>query len=316
MRVSRLAAVALAAGMTVAAAPAPAPPQDPQGTLVANLVVRARQSGPAWWRVKSGGSTVWVLGVPAAVPKGLAWDQSVLNRRLARSRRLILPPTASFRLLDVFGAFGLAGKLRAPAAFEASLPPDLAQRYLAGVAALRQPPGRYDRWQPAVAGLLMVADFRRQAGLASNQPSGAIRAAASRAGVSAAPAIAYPAMPMMRGLAAELSDAVNLACLGDALNEIEAGAARVRIAAAAWAAGDVDGALGAERGYERCLAALPDGASLVRRTTGDETAAIARALRSGGEAVAVVELRTLLAHGGVLDGLRAQGFEVATPGAD
>ena len=122
--------------------------------------------------------------------------------------------------------------------------------------------------------------------------------------------------PMARSLAAELSQPVNLACLADGLQEIEAGAGRVRAAAAAWAAGDVAGALAAERGYERCLAALPDGAALVRRTMADETGAIAAALRTPGTTVAVVELRALLAQGGVLDALRARGYAVRTPGEE
>jgi len=311
--------LAVALGVAVVAAPLGAAlptPEDPQATVVADLVVRAKLPGPAWWKVTSGAATVWVLGVPGALPKGLKWDASVLARRLAASRRLILPPTASFGLLDVFGAFSLGGKLRTRAPFEATLPPDLARRYAADVAVLRQPPAHYDRWKPAVAGLVMVADFRRQSGLDANQPLGAVRGAAARAGVRSQPAASYPAVPMLRSLAAELSDAVNLACLADGLQEIEAGPGRVRAAGAAWAVGDVAGALAAERGYERCLAALPDGAALVRRTMADQTSAIAAALRTPGTTVAVVELRALLAEGGVLDSLRSRGYAVRTPGED
>ena len=312
-RLAALAALALWATPLRAAAP---PPEDPQATVVADLVVRAKVGGPAWWKVTSGGASVWVLGVPAALPKGLKWDQSALARRLAASRRLILPPTASFGILDVFGAFSLGGKLRTRAPFEASLPPDLAQRFRADASALSQSPSHYDRWKPAVAGLVMVADFRRRSGLDMGQPLAAVRGAAARAGVRAQPAASYPAIPMARSLAAELSEPVNIACLADGLQEIEAGAGRVRAAAAAWAAGDVAGALAAERGYERCLAALPDGAALVRRTMADETGAIAAALRTPGTTVAVVELRALLAQGGVLDALRARGYAVRTPGEE
>jgi hypothetical protein len=305
------------ASLGAAPKPPPQPPiEDPQGAVVPELVVRARTPGPAWWRVSSGASTVWVLGVPGALPKGQAWDASVLQRRLAKASRLILPPTASFGLLDVFGAFALNAKLRQSTPFEATLPPELAARFAADAALLRQKPGHYDRWKPAVAGLVMVGDFRKQAGLDGNQPVGAIRGQAARQGVRGQAAATYPALPMARMLAGELSAPVNLACLADALQEIEAGAGRVRAAAAAWAAGDVAGALTAERGYERCLAALPNGADLMRQTTADQTQALARALKSPGVSMAVVELRALLSQGGVLDRLRALGYVVQTPGED
>ena len=309
---SRLIAVVLAALACAAAAP----PPDPEGQVVTELVVRAPDGGPAWWKVTSGASTVWVLGVPDALPKGLKWDDAVLDRRLNNASRVILPSTAHIGILDLFSALSLGGKLQSKTPFEASLPPDVATRFTAAAAALHQTPAHYDRWKPAIAGLLMVSDFRKQAGLEANQPLDAMKAAAGRHHLRAAPAISYPAMPMLKSLVGELSDTVNVACLADALQEIEAGPTRVRSAAQAWAVGDVAGALTAERGFERCLAALPNGADLTRRTEADQADAIAAALKTPGIVVAVVELRPLLASGGVLDHLRAQGFAVRPPGAE
>jgi hypothetical protein len=307
--------VLLSLTLVVPALAAPAPP-DPEGQVVSDLVVRAKDGGPAWWKVTAAnGAAVFVLGVPSALPKGLRWSDVGLDRRLYQSSRVILPPVASFGVLDLFGAFSLNAKLHGKGPFEASLPPDLARRFAAGAAALRQSPGHYDRWKPAVAGLVMVGDFRKAAALDASQPLNGIKAAAGRHRLRATPAASYPGLPMARAIAAELTDQVNQACLADALDEIEAGPARVQAAARAWAVGDVPGALTAERGFERCLAALPNGADLVRRTEADQANAIAASLRAGGNAVAVVELRPLLAQGGVLDRLRAAGFRVTTPGS-
>src|SRR5258708_8810550 len=93
----RLTAFALAIGLSSLAStlPAAAPPiEDPQGAVVAELVVRAKLPGPAWWKVTSGGSTVWVLGVPGSLPKGLKWDVSVLARLLAAPPPPHPPPPA------------------------------------------------------------------------------------------------------------------------------------------------------------------------------------------------------------------------------
>ncbi|HEY1749886.1 MAG TPA: TraB/GumN family protein [Caulobacteraceae bacterium] len=291
-------------------AQAPAPP-DPEGTVVQELVVQAREPGPAWWKVASPTAAVWVLGVPSALPKGQGWDQQGLERRLARARRVILPPAAHIGLLDLIGALSLAGKMRLKAPFEASLPPDLARRFTAAVAALKRPADRYDRWKPAIAGVLMTLDFRQGARLDADQPVAAIRGLAQRHGVAVAPAASYAAMPFAKMFVAELSDQVNAACLADALDEVEAGAGRTRAAADAWARGDVAGALTAERGFERCAAALPNGADLVRQSEADQTHALEGALKTPGETVAVVDLRPLLAKGGVLDQLRAAGYQVS-----
>src|SRR5205085_5395909 len=99
----------------------------------------------------------------------------------------------------------------------------------------------------------------------------------------------------------------------DALDEIEAGAGRLKSAGEGWARGDVAVALSAQRGFEKCLASLPEGADVVSKSMDDTTAAIAAALGKPGHSVAIVNLRTLVAQGGVLQRLRAQGYKVITP---
>jgi hypothetical protein len=56
--------LALAAGLVLLAAPVartqtvPALPEDPGAVVVEELVVQAKEPGPAWWVVKDGDSTV------------------------------------------------------------------------------------------------------------------------------------------------------------------------------------------------------------------------------------------------------------------
>lgn len=307
-------AVALAAAVLTAAAPPP--DADPEATVVSELVVQAKTVGPAWWRVSKGDSVVWVMGAPSGLPRGVKWNDAVLAARLTGARRLIVPPSYSVGIGDVFGAFALRSRLKTPSPIEASLPADLRDRFAAASAVLRQPPGHYDRWKPAVAGLLMVVDFRRRAGIQDNQPLAAARSEAARKRVRVTPAASYKAMPFLRAVAGDLTDAVNLACLADSLHEVEAGSQRVRDAAEAWARGDVRGALTAERGYEKCLASFPEFTAQVRQTMGDEAAAIAHDLQTPGVSVAVVPLRTLVARDGVLSQLAARGFDVRTPASD
>ena len=74
--------------------------------------------------------------------------------------------------------------------------------------------------------------------------------------------------------------------------------------------GDVPAALAQQRGYEKCLASLPDGADVTARAMRDTASTIATALGRPGHSVAVVNLRALLAKGGVLQDLQSRGFKV------
>src|SRR6478672_5880042 len=64
---------------------------DPDATLVEELVVRGRLPGPAWWRVEDADTTVWVLGVPSLAPRRMEWDRSIFERRLQGANVVVLP---------------------------------------------------------------------------------------------------------------------------------------------------------------------------------------------------------------------------------
>src|SRR5687767_2116168 len=94
---NRLVSLALAALVCALPAAAQAPPapavgaEDPDATLVEELVVRGRLPGPAWWRVVDADTTVWVLGVPSIAPKRMEWDRAIFERRLQGANVVVLP---------------------------------------------------------------------------------------------------------------------------------------------------------------------------------------------------------------------------------
>jgi hypothetical protein len=159
----------------------------------------------------------------------------------------------------------------------------------------------------------MVFDFRRHAGLEEREPAGTVIRLAHGQGVKVVPAGKFRAVSLVRAAETGLAQS-GPACLADALDEIEAGAGQVRSAAEGWAHGDVATALSAQRGYEKCLNSLPEGADVANRAMADTTAAIGSALAIPGYSVAVVNLRTLLAKGGVLQSLQARGYAITLPG--
>jgi hypothetical protein len=296
-----------------ASTPTPAAPRDPEAAVVQELVVTSHAGGPAWWRVSNGATTVFVLGVPDALPKGLKWDTTLARRRLTGAYEMIEPPVVTAGVGDLFAMLGARKHFRSRGPMENTLPPDLRARFLAVRARLNSDPRAYSGWTPLVAALLMVSDFRRHAGLEEREPAGSVTRLAHGLGVKVVPAGRFRAVSLVRAAETGLAQS-GPACMADALDEIDAGAGQIRSAADGWAHGDVASALSAQRGYEKCLNSLPDGADVATQAMTDTTAAIAGALAAPGYSVAVVNLRTLLARGGVLQQLQARGYVVTVPG--
>lgn len=307
--------LALAALLLATSAVAQASPVDPDAVLVEELVVTALLPGPAWWRVSDADTVVYVLGAPSIMPKSLDWDQSVLTRRLQGANRVILPfNQVSVGLFSAPGAAINLLRLRSKTPYEETLPAALKARFVAVRTGSGKPPERYATKNGLAAGLILVDDYRQASQLTAADPAKTVRRLAKGRRIRVEEK-SYDAGGLL-GQVVRTPAAAQQACLEDALDEAEAGPAAARRAAQAWAQGDVRGALTAERGFEKCLASAPGALALDRRFKADQAAAIARALKTPGHAVAVVPLRPLLAQGGVLDQLQSQGFEVKTPGED
>jgi uncharacterized protein YbaP (TraB family) len=284
--------------------------EDPEGTLVEELVVSSSLGGPAFWKVSKGDSVVWVLGVPGALPRGVTWDSRRLEFRLRGASALILPPKVKARPI-VITTFILTHQKDFQGG--APLPAGLQARLDLNRDALGVKPERLGKWKPGVAGAMLAGELRKPLKLDDDQPMNRILGLARKAKVKQVRAgAAIDPMPAVRSLI-NLNDQGHQVCLEDALDEVEAGRGRIRSAALGWARGDVRAALAAERGFDRCLTRLPTLAALSRRGMTDTSGAIARQLNQPGSAIAVVDMRQLLARGGVLDQLRARGFKVDTP---
>jgi len=286
---------------------------DPDATLVEELVVTGRLPGPAWWRVTKGDSVVYVLGSPSLAPERMQWDRGIFEHRLQGANEVILPYRGlRVKVVGAPGAMIAYMRLRSSKPFEDTLPPELRSRFAAVREKIGQPAKRYGTKNPLAAGVMLAGDYREATNLTDSDPTKLIRYLAQQAGVKVEQKT-YDVGPLLRGMV-KTSYTGGMACLEEVLAEAEAGSAATRAAARAWADGDVRGALAAERSYERCLNAAPGAIAFDARAKADQAAAIAKALEKPGHSIALVQLRPLLSQGGVLDRLRAQGFEIKTPG--
>lgn len=313
--------VLFAAVLSLAAQPSwsqvpPSPVMDdPNATLVEELVVRGRLPGPAWWRVSDADTTVYVLGVPSLAPKRMEWDRAIFERRLEGANVVVLP-FVNVRA-KVGGSIGTAFnlmRLKSGGPFEDRLDPATRARFVAVRTRLGQDARRYDTGNPLAAGVQLAIDYRDGSQLTNMDPAKLVRLLAQRQGVKVVEK-SYDLGPQLGGII-RTPAATGRLCFDEVLAQAEAGPGVTLAAARAWAEGDVAGALQNERTYERCLAAVTGGRTYDERTKTDEAAAIASALKTPGHAIVLVPLRPLLAQNGVLERLRAQGFTVKTPGED
>jgi uncharacterized protein YbaP (TraB family) len=310
-----LAAVLAISLVSPASAQAPAVLDDPDATVVEELVVTARLAGPAWWRVSDADTTVYVLGIPSIAPKHQQWDRLIFDRRLERANAVILPFNGlKVKLTGAPGAIISLMRLRSSKPFEAGLDAATRSRFAAARTKIGQPADRYKTNSALAAGLLLISDYRDQAGLTTTDPIKLIRYLAQRKRVKIVQR-AYDLGPLI-GAMAKTTYAAGRTCLDESLREAEAGPGGVQAASRAWADGQVAEALQAERSYERCLAAAPGASAFDARVKTDMMNDIIAALRTPGHSIAVVQLRPLLAQGGVLDRLEDAGYDVKTPGEE
>jgi hypothetical protein len=305
-----LVAALMAMGSPAAAAPArPAP----EGVIVEALVVTAARKSPPWWKVSNGESVVRIMGAPMGpLPKDLTWDRHVLEERLTGAKAVILPSGATIGIGDLFGLFRLRGKVREDQGLEPSLPPDLRARFVAARTALGKDEGRYAHWNPVVAGALLQNDFvdrwdLRSGGLVTREA----RALARKHGVPAQRTL-HKAMPVLRSAVDEMKDEERAqACLAGALEAVEVDPARFRAAAEAWSVGRLREAIDLPRGGDVCRELIYG--EFAQTTIDEQAAAISEALQTPGAAVAIVPLRQLLVKNGVLEQLKAKGYEIVDP---
>lgn len=316
--IRRLAALSAAlflaapAAAQVPLAPAPDQLSDPNATVVEELVVVARDKGPPWWRVSDGDTTVYVLGAPDMMPKGLSWDQSVLQRRLAGANVVILPfNNMGVSLLGAPGAAISYARMKGRP-IEERLPAAVRARFIAAREKLGQPAKRYGWDSELAAAVVMVIDLRDHERVTVADPGKTVERMAKAMKLKTIKKV-YP-LGGMFGEARRTPVAVQRQCLTEVLEAVEAGSGDIRAAGEAWADGDPRAALQVERPYDRCINAVPAGRKLYADLKADTAEAIAQALKTPGHAVAVVHMGSLVSQGGVLDRLRERGFTVKTPG--
>jgi len=62
------------------------------------VVVSGKRPGPGVWKVSKEGHVMWVFGLYSPLPRDMEWDASRVERLVAQSQAVLLPPSASAKI--------------------------------------------------------------------------------------------------------------------------------------------------------------------------------------------------------------------------
>src|SRR5271168_3356991 len=292
----------------------PAPVMD-------ELVVTGERTGPGMWHVHRGTAQVWILGSMSPLPKGITWRSKQVEQVLGATNQVLVQKPFEigiarilWLLLTERSVLMVTGGKR----LKDVLPADLHARFAVQRAKYTDDPNKWERFRPLIAAAFLQQAAFHQVGLSTRLDLGAaVRTLAKKRQVRVEEIKIAGVGDVMEALKT-LPPATENACVAASLVTIERDLPRLVDRAQAWANGNVEriAQLREPAEVDACRAALDTGvgaADLIARMRRTWLGTIEKYLQNGGVTVAVVNMDLLLEPGGLLDELRAKGYEVDAP---
>ena len=313
-------AAMLAPGLHGAAAQSPAATQSPPAQLE-ELTVTGERTGPGMWRVHRGSSQLWILGSISPLPQGITWRSKQVEQVLTTTQRVLVPKPLEIGIVKILWLLITERNvimIRGGKRLKDVLPQNLYQRFAAQRARFTKDADKWERYRPIVASaFLQQAAFHSVKLSARLDLGAAVRMLAKKQDVPVEEVKIAGVGDFLDTLKV-MPSATENACVDASLVTVESGLPRLIERARAWSTGDVERiqALPQPAEVDACLTALDSGASkgdLLARVRQAWLAAIEKNLQGSAVTLAVVNMDLLLGHGGLLDSLRAQGYEIDYP---
>ncbi len=312
-----IAAGLLAAGLLPGACRADQAPPP----VMDELVVTGERTGPGMWRVHRGAAQVWILGSMSPLPKAITWRSRQVEQVLGGTSQVLVQKPFEigiarilWLLLTERRVLMVTGGKR----LKDVLPAELHARFAAQRAKYTDDPNKWERFRPIIAAAFLQQAALHQVGLSTRLDLGAaMRTLAKKHHVRVEEIKIAGVSDVMEALKT-LPPATENACVAASLVTVESDLPRLVDRAQAWASGNIERIqkLREPAEVDACRAALDSGvgaADLIARMRRTWLSAVEAHLQNGGVTVAVMNFDMLLEPGGVLDELRAKGYEVDAP---
>ncbi len=283
-----------------------------------DVVVTGEHTGPGMWHVHRGNAHLWILGSLSPLPKGITWRSSQLEQILETTNQVVVPKPFDIGIARVLwlllterSLLMLGGGKR----LVDVMPPSLHARFAIQRAKYTADADKWERFRPMIAAAFLQQAAFHEVGLSTRLDLGAaVRVLAKKHGVRVEE-LKIAGLHDVIGALKDMPPATENACVDASLVTVEKDLPRLVDRAQAWAAGNVERlqALREPIEVDACRAALEAGSG-----AGDFIAQVRRTwlesmenyLRGGGTTVAVVNTDLLWEKGGLLDELRAAGFDI------
>jgi hypothetical protein len=279
---------------------------------VDDIIVTGRRSGIPMWTVRSETTTLVLLGAIQSVTKSTKWDPEALTEALRKADRVVFPESRGFTA-SLFSAIGWVAKYNAMGSLPkgqhlSDFAPPADMRRLAALAAKGRVRKDYNDRHP----LHLSNDLRDRAdeGVKFGQsPVAYVSHAIKEYKLDRVPTERSKAKPLVKDLFASTPQD-HLACLHASIALAEAGPAEMQRRSEAWAARRVTAVL---RSPVNATGKACWPAEAVAVPGDGLTEGMKRLLAEPKVTVAVLNLGSLAEPGGVLDGLKAAGFDIQGP---
>jgi uncharacterized protein YbaP (TraB family) len=308
--------LALGARQAWAAAPAQDTPQ-----VMEDVVVTGEHTGPGMWHVHRGAAHLWIMGSMSPLPKGITWRSRQLEDVLATTREVVVQKPFDIGIARVLWLLVTEHSLLMVGGghrLKDVMAPDLYARFAIQRTKYGEDADKWERFRPLIAAAFLQQAAFHSVGLSTRLDLGAaVRLLAKKHGVRLEELKIAGIHDVVDALKT-MPPATEAACVDASLVTVEKDLPRLVERAQAWATGNVERIerLREPPDGDACRAALDMGAGAseliaqVRRTWLDN---MDEHLRGGGVTVAVVNMDMLLEKGGLLDELRAKGYEIEAP---
>jgi uncharacterized protein YbaP (TraB family) len=318
-RLWRMLAPCITAGLLTSSLLSAAHAEAPE--VMDELVVTGERTGPGMWHVHRGNGNLWILGSMSPLPKGITWRSKQFEQLLDTTNQVIVPKPFEIGIARVLwllitehSLLMVGGGKR----LKDVMPPDLHARYATERAKYTDDAEKWERYRPIIAAAFLQQAAFHKVGLSTRLDLGAaVRTLAKKHRVRIEELKVTGVHDVLDALKT-MPPATENACVEASLVTVEKDLLRLVERAQAWANGNVEliQKLHEPSEVDACRAALDAGAgpseliARVRRTWLD---VMEKYLQSGGVTVAVVNLDMLLEKGGLLDELRAKGYQIDAP---
>jgi uncharacterized protein YbaP (TraB family) len=294
---------------------------DQPAPLMDELVVTGERTGPGMWHVHRGAAQVWILGSMSPLPKGITWRATQAEKVLSEAGQALVQKPFEIgiaRILWLLITERSVLMVRGGKRLKDVLPPDLHARFAAQRAKYTDDPNKWERFRPLIAAAFLQQAAFHQVGLSTRLDLGAaVRTLAKKHHVRVEEIKIAGVGDVMDALKV-LPPAAENACVDASLVTVERDLPRLLDRAQAWASGNIEriGKLREPAEVDACRAALDTGvgaADLIARIRRTWVGTIEKYLQNPGVTLVVLNMDLLLEPGGVLDELRAKGYDVDAP---